>query len=81
PWVKMSGTSMASPYVAGVIGLMLAVEPRLTAAQIEGILHRTSRPLPGKSFAWSNDAGFGMINPSACLKEAKSINQRIPYQP
>ncbi len=81
PWVKMSGTSMASPYVAGVIGLMLAVEPRLTAAQIEGILHRTSRPLPGKSFAWANDAGFGIINPSACLKEAKSINQRIPYQP
>ena len=26
PWIPMTGTSMASPYVAGVIGLMLAVE-------------------------------------------------------
>lgn len=75
-WVRMSGTSMASPYVAGIAGLMLAVEPKLTAAQIEGILHRTSRPLPGADFAWRNDAGFGRIDPVACLKEAARINQR-----
>ena len=75
-WVRMSGTSMASPYVAAIAGLMLAVEPKLTAAQIEGILHRTSRPLPGADFAWRNDAGFGRIDPVACLKEAARINQR-----
>jgi subtilisin family serine protease len=80
PWVEMTGTSMASPYVAGIIGLMLAVEPKLTAAQIEGILHRTSRPLPGKPFAWVNNMGFGRINPSACLEEASIINKRIPLQ-
>jgi subtilisin family serine protease len=75
-WVKMTGTSMASPFVAGVVGLMLACEPRLTAAQIEGILHRTARPLPGNAFEWVNDAGFGMIHPVACLEEAQGINTR-----
>jgi subtilisin family serine protease len=75
-WVSMSGTSMASPFVAGVAGLMLGIEPRLTAAQIEGIMIRTARPLPGAHFKWLNDAGFGRIHPEACLVEAQLINQR-----
>ncbi|HEX8184953.1 MAG TPA: S8 family serine peptidase [Blastocatellia bacterium] len=75
-WVSMSGTSMASPYVAGVVGLMFAVEPRLTAAQVEGIVQRTARPLPGGTFNWANDAGYGRISPAACLEEASLINIR-----
>jgi subtilisin family serine protease len=75
-WLSLSGTSMASPYVAGVVGLMLAIEPRLTAAQIEAIIRRTARPLPGASFEWTNDAGFGVIDPEACLHEARQINDR-----
>lgn len=70
PWIRMTGTSMASPYVAGVVGLMLAIRPSLTAAQIGGIIQRTARPLPGATYAWQNDAGFGVIDPAACLKEA-----------
>jgi subtilisin family serine protease len=72
----MTGTSMASPFVTGVVGLMLAIQPRLTAAQIAGILQRTARPLPGGDFAWKNDAGFGRIDPDACLKEAAVLNDR-----
>jgi Subtilisin-like serine proteases len=75
-WVSMSGTSMASPFVTGVAGLMLGIEPKLTAAQIEGIIIRTARPLPGGAFKWVNDAGFGRINPEACLAETEIINER-----
>jgi subtilisin family serine protease len=75
-WVAMTGTSMASPYVAGVAALMLATQGKLTAAQIEGIIQRTARPLPGATFAWLNDAGFGAINPKACVEEASLIDQR-----
>jgi subtilisin family serine protease len=75
-WLSLSGTSMASPYVTGVVGLMLAIEPRLTAAQIEAILRRTATPLPGANFAWANDAGFGVINPVDCLKEVQLVNDR-----
>ena len=68
-WIGMSGTSMASPYVAGVAAQMLAREPRLTAAQIVGIMRRTAQPLPGSDYRWQDAAGFGLIQPDACLAE------------
>lgn len=70
PWVRMTGTSMASPYVCGVAALMLGVEPSLTSAQILGIMQTTSNPLPGHDFKWRNDIGFGVIDAAACVKEA-----------
>jgi subtilisin family serine protease len=76
-WIGMTGTSMASPFVTGVIGLMLAIEPTLTSAQLEGIVRSTARPLAGGNFAWVNDAGFGVIDPEACLAAAATITKRI----
>jgi hypothetical protein len=52
------------------------MEPRLTAAQIESIIRRTAKPLPGASFTWSNAAGFGVIDPEACLAETARLNVR-----
>jgi subtilisin family serine protease len=66
-WIQMTGTSMASPYVCGVAALMLAVVPQLTSAQIQGIMRSTSSPLPGQTFGWRNDTGFGVIDAEACL--------------
>jgi subtilisin family serine protease len=76
-WIEMTGTSMASPYVAGVAGLMLSLNPRLTAAQIGGIIQRTSRPLPGAGYEWQNGAGFGVIDPAACLREVARVTQPV----
>lgn len=75
-WIAMSGTSMASPFMCGVAGLMLSVRSDLTAAQIEGIVQRTALPLPGTAYTWANDAGFGRLNPAGCLAEAATINDR-----
>ena len=75
-WVAMTGTSMASPLVAGVAGLMLKVRPTLTAAQIGGILQRTARPLPGSSYEWAKNAGFGVIAPAECVAEAGKVAER-----
>ena len=55
-WVAMTGTSMAAPFVTGVVGLMLSAKPGLTAAQVEGILRRTAVPLPGSDYAWQDGA-------------------------
>jgi hypothetical protein len=75
-WIGMTGTSMASPYVAGIAGLMLAIEPKLTSAQIEGIVRSTAKPLPGGSYTWVNDAAFGVVDPEACLEQAGLVNAR-----
>ncbi|MBN1608644.1 MAG: S8 family peptidase [Polyangiaceae bacterium] len=69
-WISMTGTSMASPFVTGVVGLMLAARPDLTAAQVRGILRRTARPLPGADYQWQDDAGFGIIQPAGAIEEA-----------
>ena len=76
PWIAMTGTSMASPYAAGVIGLMLDANPSLTSAQCLGILQRTARPLAGASYEWANDVGFGRIDPQEAINEARLINAR-----
>jgi subtilisin family serine protease len=61
---------MASPYVCGVAALVLAIAPDLTAAQVQGIVRSTSRPLAGHDFTWRNDTGFGVIDATACVEEA-----------
>ncbi len=73
PWISMTGTSMASPYVCGVAGLMLALNSNLTSAQIAGILKRTSTPVTGTDYEWKNDTGFGVVNIENCLEESNRI--------
>ena len=75
-WVAMTGTSMASPYVAGVAGLMLHHNPSLTASQIRGILQRTTKTLPGSDYAWKNDAGYGVLDPAGCIDEVDVVYRR-----
>ncbi|WP_327240713.1 S8 family serine peptidase [Streptomyces sp. NBC_01318] len=41
----MSGTSMASPHVAGVVALLLQARPDLTPAQVQTALQNTATPL------------------------------------
>ena len=80
-YIEMSGTSMASPYVAGTAALMLSHEPRLTAAQICGVLRRTAYPLPLRTYEWQNDAGFGKIQIDRCIEEAKLVLDREDLNP
>ena len=43
----LSGTSMASPHVAGIVALLAQHRPALTAAQAESVLQSTALPIPG----------------------------------
>ena len=80
----LSGTSMASPHVAGVVALMCQKKPSLTAAAAESILKSTAIKLPAGSRtvalpdgttevqSWGNDAtGAGMVTADAALKGVK----------
>lgn len=43
-YFTLDGTSMAAPYVSGVVALMLQANPTLTPAQVEQILIETAQP-------------------------------------
>jgi subtilisin family serine protease len=44
---RLSGTSMASPHVSGVLALVAASNPHLTALQVRAVALNTTRPQPG----------------------------------
>lgn len=59
----LSGTSMASPHVAGVVALMQAAAAK-TPATVEQNLKNTARPLPG---ACSGGCGAGIVDARAAV--------------
>jgi subtilisin family serine protease len=80
----LSGTSMASPHVAGIVALMCQKKPSLNAATAESILKATAIPLPAGSRtvalpggatevqSWGSDAtGAGIVTADAALKATK----------
>lgn len=62
-----SGTSFSAPQVAGVIALMLEVNPNLTPAQVRDVLQRTATPLPPY---YLYEVGAGLLNAHAAVLEA-----------
>jgi len=68
-YVKMSGTSMACPHVAGTVALLHAAKPSLTVDQIEKILADTSLDLgtPGKDTRF----GSGLIDAFKAVQAAQ----------
>ncbi|WP_133499648.1 S8 family serine peptidase [Cognatilysobacter terrigena] len=69
-YTHMSGTSMATPHVAGIIALMLEANPNLTPAQVKDIISRTATNMTGR-LAW--EAGAGHINAYAAVAEASKV--------
>ncbi|MFC0678936.1 S8 family serine peptidase [Lysobacter korlensis] len=69
-YTHSSGTSMATPHVAGVIALMLEANPNLTPAQVKSIIERTSTNMTGR-LPW--EAGMGHLNAYAAVAEAAGV--------
>ena len=80
PLLHKLGSSIAFKprELAVIVGLMMiAAEKPLNSLQCLGILQRTAKPLPGASYDWVNDAGFGRIDPEAAITEARNFTARI----
>lgn len=59
----MSGTSMATPLVAGLCGLIRSVHPGLAPAEVKALLERTADKVPDMGGeAWTEKFGHGRIN-------------------
>lgn len=61
-FASLSGTSMSSPFVAGVVALMLQANPYLTVDQVRDIITETARNDAQTAAAGVNRFGYGKIN-------------------
>ena len=66
-YTTMSGTSMATPHVAGIVALMLEANPLLSPAEVKQILEQTATNMPGYE-TW--EAGYGYVNAYAAIDSA-----------
>ncbi|HEV2730230.1 MAG TPA: S8 family serine peptidase, partial [Terriglobales bacterium] len=70
----LSGTSMATPMVAGVAGLVLSQNPNLTPAQVAGIIEASS----GDGVSWTPNLAFGVVNALKAVSSAIHSNYIAP---
>ncbi len=63
-YTQISGTSMATPYVAGVVALMLDADPTLQPDEIKQIITDTATRMPGYA---DHEVGAGYINAYAAV--------------
>lgn len=84
-FARLSGTSMASPCVAGIAALMLDANPYLTPAQVKDIIQASARVdqhtgniiSPPGDLMW----GFGKVNAYAAVQMALSTEGlSVEYQ-
>ncbi len=66
---KASGTSMASPLVAGCVALLFASNPNLSVDDAKGIMYSTAQDL-GDS-GWDQYYGWGKIDAAAMLQSLR----------
>lgn len=71
---RASGTSIAAPSVAGVVALMLYVNPALTAEQVKNILYATATDLadPGYDIY----TGYGNVNAYRAVAAAAGLERK-----
>ncbi len=62
----LSGTSMATPMVAGIAGLVFSENPSLTPTQAAGIIMASS----GDGVSWNSNLAFGVVNAYKAVSSA-----------
>ncbi len=70
----LSGTSMATPVVAGLAGLLLSSNPALTAAQVKGMIESSA----GDGAAFDLTFGFGPVHADTAITLAGQAENTPP---
>jgi len=64
----MDGTSMATPYVAGVAALLMSAKPQTPARDIIEVIKTTAKHMSSPANRPDNRWGYGMVQPAEALK-------------
>jgi serine protease AprX len=71
PYMSLSGTSMATPVVAGTVALMLQANPSLSPDSVKAILQYTAQPYPGYD---TLTQGAGFLNAKGAVELAAYLH-------
>jgi serine protease AprX len=76
-YTTMSGTSMATPHIAGVVALLYSARPDMTPDLAKRLIVNTATPMPDyKEYA----CGAGYVNAYAAVQSAKAIKNFKSYK-
>lgn len=77
---RYSGTSMATPHVSGLAGLVWAAHPQLTAAQVATAIMATAKDLG--TAGWDPSYGYGLIDAGKAVLMAPQVAAtELPARP
>lgn len=71
-YITISGTSMATPVMAGIVADIVQARPDLTPREVIEVFKGTARKLPGLD---ANQQGRGIVQPEDALKTALAIEK------
>jgi serine protease AprX len=77
-YLSLSGTSMATPVVSGVVALMLQANPSLTPNAVKAILQYTAQEYPDYK---PLEQGAGFLNAVGAVRLARFYASATPGQP
>jgi hypothetical protein len=83
-YITKSGTSMASPHVAGAGALLIQARPGIDPGSLKDLLKRSADTtknvpqFPAVDPVWDNDLGSGMLNLWPAVTAAASTDMKFP---
>ena len=75
-YASLTGTSMASPMVAGVAALCFAADPSLSPDDVIGVLEGTATDLGAEG--WDEETGYGRVDAEAALRQVMGLPEPEP---
>ncbi|MCR5049551.1 MAG: S8 family serine peptidase [Paludibacteraceae bacterium] len=79
-YISETGTSLAVPHVSGLAGLMLSVNPLLSAKEVTNIIESTAQKVGNYSYephsgrtngTWNKKMGYGLVDAYKAVSKAK----------